>query len=227
MNEAQDVKPRDARSYDEWFQLMWKELVGVPTPPQLAEFKNRLWLAIREHEELSCPYCKRKFQGESMTYADVTHHFYKCKQHPARKLAQLLAELWNANVATLQDPKLRLNFRELEAKIAPELTRWGFGAAQATTPAEAEEMERDGLEPPVPNPDLPVSPNADPEVFTIPRETHIERLDDVYPNKGVVKNYGRMGPSQARYPVYTVAWEDGTTSNIKVEDVRPQGLRPV
>lgn len=198
--------PNLARSFDEWFNLMWKGVVGVPTPPELAELKNRLWLAIREHEELTCPYCQRKFPGESMTYADVTNHGYKCKQNPTRDVARLLADLWNATVAARQMKEGQVDLRHYEAKIAPLLSRWGFGAAQATVPEPMTRLI----------PDYPAHPDY-PD-YPLRRGQRVYRRDSEYPNHGTVKNFVRVGPSGKRVPAYCVEWEDGSISNIKVED---------
>lgn len=123
------------RSFDEWFQRAWKEIVGVPTPPQLVEFKSRWWLALKEKEELACPFCGRKFPGDIVPYSDVIAHGYKCKQNPTRDVARLLAELWNATIAARQQPgHAQVGLRHFESLIAPLLSRWGFGAAQATVP---------------------------------------------------------------------------------------------
>jgi hypothetical protein len=190
------------RSFDEWFKNTWDEIVKVDPVPGLDEIKNRVWMALDEKETISCPHCGRKYPGDAVPYSVVTEHAYKCKQNPAREVAILLAELWNANVMQLQDETVRPDMRAFESKVAPLLSRWGFGAAQATVdeptpPREAEYAD-------------------DPE-YPIRREGRVFRKDDVYPNWGTVKNHVRIGPSDNRQPAYCVEWEDGAVSNILVE----------
>jgi len=192
-----------ARSFDEWFKETWNHIVKRDPTPGLDEIKNRIWLALGEKEEISCPYCGRKFPGDAVPYSVVTDHGFKCKQNPARQVALLLAELWNANVTVLQNTGSPVDMRAFEKKVAPMLSRWGFGAAQAAVDREPVIPE------PTPHPDYPIQ-----------RGQRVYRKDSEYPNHGTVKNRVRIGPSGNRVPAYCVEWEDGSLSNIPVEDAQ-------